>query len=134
MAEIRVFHQDKFLCRAVCTKLAGETVPLREILRARNRRRLEPRGVLRDRQAAVNTLLDLKRGETTEKKNEPPTSYKPENRAAPPSSDTGTNSPSSLVETLEHRRFTEFCDACGRYGYIGLCYCQYRLRIPHYSG
>ena len=67
MAEIRVFHEDKFLCRADCAELAGETVPLREILRARNRRRRDLRGVLRDRENAVNTLLDLKRGEFTEK-------------------------------------------------------------------
>jgi putative transposase len=67
MAEIRVFHEDRFLCRAVCAELAGATVPLRDILRARNQRRRELRGVLRDRQAAVDTLLQIKRGEATEK-------------------------------------------------------------------
>jgi putative transposase len=72
MAEIRVFHNERFLCRAVCAELAGATVPLREILRARNRRRRELRGVLRDRQAAVDTLLQMKRGEITEKEDAPP--------------------------------------------------------------
>jgi putative transposase len=62
MAEIRVFHEEGFLCRAVCPELAGETVPLREIIRVRNRRRRELRTVLRDRQQAVDTLLEIKGG------------------------------------------------------------------------
>jgi hypothetical protein len=57
MAEIRIFHKDRFLCQAICPELAGATVPLREILRARNRRRRELWGVLRDRQSTVDALL-----------------------------------------------------------------------------
>jgi len=84
MAEIRVSHEDTFLCRAVCAEPAGATVPLREILRARDRQRRELRGVLRDRQIAVNTLLDLKRGEVMETKDEPPSpTDKAAKRAAP---------------------------------------------------
>ena len=38
MAEIRVFYKDRFLGRAICAELAGETVPFREIIRVRNSR------------------------------------------------------------------------------------------------
>ena len=34
VAEVRVFHEGRFICRAVCQELAGETVPLREVIRA----------------------------------------------------------------------------------------------------
>jgi putative transposase len=85
MGEVRVFHEEKFLCRAVCAELAGETVPLREIITARNRRRRELRGVLKDRQKTVDTLLELKCGEVKEKPDEPPnpTTKQPPKRGAP---------------------------------------------------
>jgi len=70
VAEIRVFHKEQFLCRAICAELAGTTIPLRDIISARNRRRRELRGVLRDRQTTVDTLLELKSGETAEKTKE----------------------------------------------------------------
>ena len=72
MGEIRVFYRDRFLCRAIAADLAGETVGLREIVRARNRRRQELRTTLADRRQAVDTLLELRRGtprvETTDVK------------------------------------------------------------------
>ena len=59
---MRLFHQGKFLCRAICPELAGATVPLRDIKRARDQRRRDLRDTLRDRRKTVETLLDLRRG------------------------------------------------------------------------
>lgn len=57
LAEIRVFHQDGFLCRAICPELAGQTITLKEIVHARTERRKSLRGELRDRAAIVEQLL-----------------------------------------------------------------------------
>jgi putative transposase len=48
ITEVRVFHEGRFVCRAVCQELAGETVPLREVIRARERRRRELRRMIQD--------------------------------------------------------------------------------------
>jgi len=68
MGEIRVFYQDRFLCRAISAKLAGETIPLRDVIRVRNQRRKELRSILHDRQKMVDTLLKLKQGPALEER------------------------------------------------------------------
>ncbi len=67
MAEIRVFHKERFLCRAICAELAGETIPYRDIIRVRNSRRKELRKILDERQKTVDMLLQLKKGENVVK-------------------------------------------------------------------
>jgi putative transposase len=62
MAEVRLFHRGKFLCRAICPELAGQTIALRDIRHARDQRRRELRATLRDRHETVEALLDLRRG------------------------------------------------------------------------
>jgi putative transposase len=66
MGEIRVFHRDQFLGRAISVDLAGNTIPLREIVRARNLRRKELRTLIENRQQAVDTLLAIRRGPVSE--------------------------------------------------------------------
>jgi putative transposase len=66
MAEVRIFYQDRFLCRAICQELAGDTVPLRDIIRARNRHRRDLRLTLRERSHVVASLLTMHRGHPSE--------------------------------------------------------------------
>jgi putative transposase len=77
MAEIRVFHKDRFICRAVCQELAGETVPLREIVNARTRRRRELRREIQDRTRTVDALLEERRYAVSEEAGPTPAAPRP---------------------------------------------------------
>jgi putative transposase len=62
MAELRVYFHDEFVCRAINPELAGETIALKDVIRARNHRRRELRATLAERQATVEALWGLRRG------------------------------------------------------------------------
>ncbi len=64
VAEVRVFFEGQFICRAVCQELAGQTIGLKEIVQARNERRRHLRQSLSERAALVEALLDVHRDET----------------------------------------------------------------------
>ena len=59
LAEIRVFHQDRFLCRAVCPELAATTIGLKDLVRARTARRRELREGITERSKLVELLLGV---------------------------------------------------------------------------
>jgi len=69
MAEVRVFHQDRFLCRAICQELASETVTLGEIISARNHRQRQSLG---ERRRLVDSLIEAKRSAPATREPESP--------------------------------------------------------------
>lgn len=65
LAELRVFYEGRFLCRAICQELAGETIALREIIQARNHHRRTLRQTLAERARVVESLLAAHRNEAS---------------------------------------------------------------------
>jgi putative transposase len=59
LAEIRVFHHDRFLCRAVCPELSAATIGLKDLVRARNARRRELRTGIGERAKLVELLIGV---------------------------------------------------------------------------
>ncbi|MBY0257421.1 Mu transposase C-terminal domain-containing protein [Methylobacterium sp.] len=57
LSEIRVFHRDAFLCRAVSEEHAGETVTLKDIAAARRAHRQALRATITERVARVADFL-----------------------------------------------------------------------------
>ncbi len=56
VTEIRIYHQDRFLCRAVCQELADETVSLKDIMQARRRRKRELEQQITHRKSLIDQL------------------------------------------------------------------------------
>jgi putative transposase len=57
LSEIRVFHRERFLCRAVSEEHAGETVSLKDIAAARRAHRRALRAGINERIARVVDFL-----------------------------------------------------------------------------
>ncbi len=57
MAEIRVFHDNRFTFRAICQELTGETVSLKDVVQARRERRHELSAAIRERRSLGNQLV-----------------------------------------------------------------------------
>src|SRR2546423_3430660 len=64
LAEIRVYHQDTFVCRAICQELAGQTVSLKDIEKARSERRKQVRAGLTTRATVVEQFIAVHQEET----------------------------------------------------------------------
>lgn len=61
LGEVRVFFQDRFICRAICPELSGQTVSLKEIVAARQARRRQLRGELVERETLVKRYVTIPR-------------------------------------------------------------------------
>lgn len=60
MAEIRVFHHNHFLCRAICPEHAGQTVTLKDIQAARAKYRRSLRKHINERVSRVTDFISNK--------------------------------------------------------------------------
>jgi len=80
MAEVRVYHQGRFLCRAICQELADRSVSLKDIIRARTERRRQLRAGISEREALIEALLAVHRPPPAP----PPLDVPPSVPAAPP--------------------------------------------------
>jgi putative transposase len=56
MAEIRVYFERRFLCRAICEELGGEHISLHDLEQARKELRSRERGQVRERKKVVKRM------------------------------------------------------------------------------
>ena len=76
LAVIRVFYQERFLCRAVCHELAGTQVSLKEVIQARREQRKRVRQGIRERLSALEQLQEVKQPAPSLAASRPPSRLK----------------------------------------------------------
>ena len=57
IGEIRVFHHNTFLCRAINEELSGQAFSLKEIVATRKKRKKELSNTLKDRRSFIDALI-----------------------------------------------------------------------------
>lgn len=67
LAQISVFHKEKFICRATCQELAGHTISLKEIIKARRSRKRELRQIINRGQVLLNDVIQERQSEKLSK-------------------------------------------------------------------
>jgi putative transposase len=55
-AELRVYHHDQYLCRAIAPELAADAVTLKQLQHARNAQRIALKQQLRERRSLADAL------------------------------------------------------------------------------
>ena len=84
-AEVRVYHHDQYLCRAIAPELSTDTVTLKQLQDARNARRKALKQQLRERRSLADALpVDTRYLPPPAPPAEPAPEPAAENRAAPP--------------------------------------------------
>jgi putative transposase len=68
---IRVFYEERFLCKAVCNELAGIQIGLKEVIQARKAQRKRVRQGIRERLSVVEQLQTAKQPEPSAQTNRP---------------------------------------------------------------
>ncbi|HEY6798240.1 MAG TPA: Mu transposase C-terminal domain-containing protein [Kineosporiaceae bacterium] len=97
LGEIRVFHRNQFLCRAISPDYAGTQITLKDIQAARTAHRRALRARLTDRRSTVAEYLP-RHPATAD-----PSAGAPPNRAPTPPESTLTSGPAKLYVYLEDR-------------------------------
>jgi putative transposase len=78
IVEIRVFYEGKFLCRAISYELAGQNISLKDIIKARNKRRKELKKEISDRKELVDAYIEIHYEKDDIETQKPENSQKPE--------------------------------------------------------